>query len=316
MNFLVWQTAYLGDVILATPLIRTIQKNFPEARVSFVGRPFIRELFKGWGVELMPFSKGFKESFSILGRLRGFDVAVVPHRSLRTALIMLFSRIPVRVGFDRSEFSGAYTHVVEHRWELHEVDRNLELLRPLGVKEFVRETYLPLEEEELHASLERFGLSHKGYVVINPFSNFPLKEWSLDNWAHLIGSLKDTEVVVTGLSSDTEKAKVLGGKASFVNLVGRTSLRELMSLIKGSRLVISNDSSPVHIANALGVPAVSVYTATSSRYGFYPLMGSYLDNPAPCSPCSPNPKRCKTGTYECLSLPSPEAVLELVKELL
>ena len=316
MRFLIWQTAFLGDVILSTPLILTLRKNFPTSRITFVGRPFVRELFKGWDIDLLPFSKGLLESFSMVEKIRNYDVAIVPHRSLRTALIMLFSGISRRIGFDRSELRLAFSDVVKHRWELHEIDRNLELLRPLGVKDFVRKTYLPLGNEEKEEVLRKFGLKDKGYIVINPFSNFALKEWSLDNWEKLIKGLKDEEIVVTGLGSDLEKARSLEERTRFRNLVGRTSLRELMGVIAGAKVVISNDSSPVHIANALGVPAVTIYTATSSDYGFYPLKGAYLNNPAPCSPCSPNPKRCRTGTRECLGLPSPDLVLEVLEEFL
>ena len=316
MKFLIWQTAFLGDVVLSTPIVRTLQKNFPDADITFVGRPFIKELFKGWDIELLPFSKGFIESFTVVKKLRDFDVAIVPHRSLRTALIMLFSRIPERIGFDRSEFPLAYTHRVKHRWDLHEVDRNLELLRPLGVEDMERRTYLPLTREETEEVLEKLGLRSGHYVVINPFSNFPLKEWSLENWLGLMNKLKEYEIVVTGLKSDREKVLSIKDRASFIDLVGKTSLRELMAVLSGAKLVISNDSSPVHIANAFGVPAFTIYTATSSAYGFFPLIGSYVNNPAPCSPCSPNPKRCRTGTYQCLSLTSPELVFESIKEFL
>ena len=316
MRILIWQTAFLGDVILATPLVLTLRKNFPSSSITFAGRPFIKELFKGWDIDLLPFSKGFRESFSVVKKIRNFDVAVVPHRSLRTALIMLASRIPRRIGFDRSELKLAFTDIVEHRWDLHEIDRNLELLKPLGVKEFVRKTYLPLSEEEKRSILNKFGLEDRGYVLINPFSNFPLKEWSLENWKTLIKKLSGEEVVVTGLKEDYEKARSLSEGVRFRNLVGKTSLRELMGVVAGARVVVSNDSSPVHMANALGVPAITVYTATSSYYGFYPLLGSYVNNPAPCSPCSPNPKRCRKGTRECLSLPSPNLVLEVLKEFL
>ena len=316
MRILIWQTAFLGDVILATPLVLTLRKNFPSSSITFAGRPFIKELFKGWDIDLLPFSKGFRESFSVVKKIRNFDVAVVPHRSLRTALIMLASRIPRRIGFDRSELKLAFTDIVEHRWDLHEIDRNLELLKPLGVKEFVRKTYLPLSEEEKRSILDKFDLEDRGYVLINPFSNFPLKEWSLENWKTLIKKLSGEEVVVTGLKEDYEKARSLSEGVRFRNLVGKTSLRELMGVVAGARVVVSNDSSPVHMANALGVPAITVYTATSSDYGFYPLLGSYVNNPAPCSPCSPNPKRCRKGTRECLSLPSPNLVFEVLKEFL
>ncbi len=317
-SFLIWQTAFLGDVVLATSLVLTLKENFPSSRIAFVGRPFIKELFKGWDVELIAFSKGFLESFRIRKVIRGFDVAIVPHRSLRTALIMLFSSIPRRIGFDRSEFRWAFTDTVPHLWGLHEIDRNLKLLEPLGVDKFVRKTYLPMGDEEMDRVLSNLGLEKKGYILVNPFSNFPLKEWSLENWARIINRLvsEGIEVVVSGLKSDLEKARRLKEMANFKNLVGKTSLRELMAVIKGSKFVLSNDSSPVHIANAFGVPAITIYTATSSRYGFYPIKGGYIDNPAPCSPCSPNPKRCKTGTLECLSLPSPDDVFKVLEGFL
>ncbi len=316
MKFLIWQTAYLGDVVLATPLIRTLKENFPDSEIAFVGRPFIKELFKGSDIITIPFSKGFLESFKILKKIKGFDVAIVPHRSLRTALVMLFSGIPRRIGFDRSEFKYAFTDIVKHRWEEHEVDRNLRLLEPLGIKKFVREPWLPMGKEERNEILEKFKLKEKEYIVINPFSNFPLKEWSIKNWERLIKLLKGYDVVITGLKSNREKLKGFSKEVKFIDLVGKTTLRELMGVLAGARLVISNDSSPVHIANAFKVPAFMIYTATSPLYGFYPLTGSYIENPAPCSPCSPNPKRCKTGTEECLSLPSADLVFERLKNFL
>ncbi len=318
MKFLVWQTAYLGDVVLTTPLIRTFFKNFPNSEVTFVGRPFCLELFRGWeGLKVVPFSKGLVESFGMVSKIKGHDVALVPHRSLRTALIILFSGIPLRVGFDRSEFPFAFNVRVSHRWELHEVERNLKLLEPLGVREFVKEPWLPMTEEEKEEVLRRFGLRGRDYVVVSPFSNFPLKEWGLEGWAKVIEGLgRRIDVVVTGVKEDTEKVRELEGRVRFVNLVGKTSLRELMGIVGGSRGVVSNDSSPVHIANALGVPAVTVYTSTSPEYGFYPLKGAYVKNPAPCSPCSPNPKRCRTGTLECLKSVPADFVLEVCEKTL
>ncbi len=309
MKFLIWQTAFLGDVVLTTPLIETIKANFPNARISFVGKPFILELLRGFDIETIPFSKTLRESFSIIKRIKDNDVALVPHRSLRSALIILASRIPTRIGFKRSEFPFAFTHRVDHDWNLHEVDRNLTLLKPLGVSKIVRKLKLYVEESEVERVLSKFSLKYKGFVVINPFSNFPLKEWALENWAGFIRKV-DRRVVVIGLPKDRIKVERLKTLADFIDLVGKTSLRELMALIKASEVVVSNDSAPVHIANALGVPALTVYTSTSSKYGFYPLIGGFLDNPSPCSPCSPNPKKCLTGTKECLYKPSPDLVLE------
>jgi heptosyltransferase-2 len=120
--------------------------------------------------------------------------------------------------------------------------------------------------------------------------------------------------VVVGTGKDMERAKVFDAYA--INLVGKTSLRELMAVISRAKLVISCDSSPVHIANALDVPAITIYTSTSPIYGFYPLKGAYLTPELACSPCSPNPKRCKTGTYDCVRAVSVEKVLSLCQTLI
>ncbi len=313
MNILIWQTAYLGDVVLATPLIRTLRKNFSSAHIAFVGRSFIRELLKGLDVELITFDKGLWESFKIAERIRDYHVAISPHISARSALILFFAGVPVRVGFDRSELSFLYTHTVRHRWELHEVDRNLELLRPLGIRNFERMPYLFVSKEEKGQVREKFKLP-EDFVVLSPFSNFRLKEWNIERWVELVKRLGIPSVVV-GTERDRQRAQIFE-KTRSLNLVGKTSLRELMAVIGLSKGVISCDSSPVHIANALGVPALSIYTATSPDYGFYPLIGNYLKPKLECSPCSPNPKTCRTGTYACLSMVRVEEVLDALGEVL
>ncbi|MCS7308270.1 MAG: glycosyltransferase family 9 protein [Aquificaceae bacterium] len=312
MNFLIWQVAYLGDVVLTTPLIRALKKHFPDARIAFVGRSFIKELLQGMGVELIPFDKGLIESFEIIGRIKGFDVVLCPHVSARSALLLFLARIPVRIGFDRSELKWLFTHRVEHVWHMHETERNLKLLEPLGVKEFESAPFLFVSKEEKELVKEKFNLP-ESFIVLSPFSNFPLKEWHLEGWLALTEKLPFTPVVV-GNQRDAERASVFSKRA--INLVGKTNLRELIALISLSKAVISCDSSPVHIANAVGVPAITLYTSTSPAYGFYPLYGAYLTPELPCSPCSPNPKRCKTKTQACLSNIEPREVLERLKLVL
>ncbi len=304
MKILLWQTAYLGDVVLATPLIQTLLKNFKDSHLAFVGRPFILELLKGYPVEPIPYDKRLTSTFELLKKIRGFDVAVSMHRSMRSALLLFLSGIKMRIGFDRSELPFLYTHRVKHRWGMHEVDRNLELLRPLGIKEFVRETKLYVDDEERELVKNRFNLP-RDFVVVSPFSNFALKEWHMEGWKGVIKGLS-TPVVLVGTPERLKDSQSFEG---VVNLVGKTSLRELLAVLSLSKLVLSCDSSPMHMANALGVPAICVYTATSPHYGFYPLLGSYLTPNLPCSPCSPNPKRCKTSTFECLRAIKPDEVL-------
>ncbi len=311
MKILIWQSAYLGDVVLTTPLIRTLKRHFPSSQVAFAGRSFIRELLKGLDVELITFDKGFWESFEVIEKLKEYHIAISPHISARSALILFFAGVPMRIGFDRSELKWLYTHIVKHRWGIHEVDRNLELLKPLGIREFERMPYLFVSEEEKKRVRDKFRLP-ESFAVLSPFSNFRLKEWNIDRWLELSKRLSITPVIV---GTDTQRASFFD-KAEGINLIGKTSLRELMAVISLSKVVISCDSAPVHIANALGVPALSVYTATSPDYGFHPLIGDYVKPKLYCSPCSPNPKVCKTGTQACLSMVGVGDVLKGLERLL
>lgn len=311
MKILIWQSAYLGDVVLTTPLIRTLKRHFPSSQVAFAGRSFIRELLKGLDVELITFDKGFWESFEVIEKLREYHIAISPHISARSALILFMAGVPTRIGFDRSELKWLYTHIVKHRWGIHEVDRNLELLKPLGIREFERMPYLYVSEEEKKRVRDKFRLP-ESFAVLSPFSNFRLKEWNIDRWLELSKRLSITPIIV---GADTQRASIFD-KVEGINLIGKTSLRELMAVISLSKVVISCDSAPVHIANALGVPALSIYTATSPDYGFYPLIGDYVKPKLYCSPCSPNPKVCKTGTQACLSMVGVGDVLKGLERLL
>ena len=211
MKVLLWQTAYLGDVVLATSLLRILTKRFQ--KVGFVGRPFIKELLKGYDVELVPFNKGFLESFRIRKAIRSYDVVLSAHRSMRTAFILYFSGIPIRVGFDKSELAFLYTHTVPHRWGMHEVERNAQLLKPLGIVPEPGELYpkLFVEQGEVRSVIEKFQLPEE-YVVLSPFSNFSLKEWYIDNWLELAKAI-GKKVVVVGTEKDMERARVFDAYA-------------------------------------------------------------------------------------------------------
>lgn len=316
MKVLLWQTAFLGDVILTVPLINAIREHLKPDLITYVGRPFIREVLRDMELNLIPFSKKLGESLKMPRLISGHDIAIVPHRSLRTALIILASRIPVRIGFDRSELRLAFNRVVKHRWGIHEVNRNLELLKPLGIEVDKPDMSIPFPKEEAERVLKSFGLRAEDYVVVSPFSNFSLKEPDLKLWRELIGKLRDFRIVLTGTSADQDRSMALEDFPNVLNLVGKTSLRELMGVLSRAKVLISADSSPVHIANALGTPAVTLFTATSPIYGFNPFYGGYIENPAHCSPCSPNPKACKTGTLECRVSISADSVLEVLQKFL
>ncbi len=327
MKILVYQTAFLGDLILTSPLLKSIHKTF-NCEVHLVLRRGFEEVFKGFNfIKPIPVSKPSPFSLSKLLREYSFDVAISPHRSHRTSITLFLSKVPKRIGFDRAGFSFLYTDVVPHRFEkgLHEVERNLSLLKPLD-KEFNvvydREPELLLKPEEVESTLQKFGL-RKPYIVFAPGSVWPTKAWLPEYYGEVIKhySSKGYETVIVGSKSDfpyCQKAWETSGKAA-KNLCGKTGLREFFSVIKGAELVISNDSSPVHVAVSVKTPVVEIYGTTVPEFGFFPYgKGEIVElQGLKCRPCGLHGKKsCPEKHFRCMADLKPEIVIEKADKLL
>ena len=327
MKVLVYQTAFLGDLILTSPLLKSIHKTF-NCEVFIVLRKGFEEVFKGFDfLKPIPVLKPSPFSLSKLLREHSFDIAISPHRSHRASIALFLSRIPKRIGFDRAGFSFLYTDTVPHRFKkgLHEVERNLSLLKPLE-KEFTvvydREPELPLKPEEVESVLQKFELK-KPYIVFAPGSVWPTKAWLPEYYGEVIKyySGKGYETVIVGSKSDLpycQKAWETSGKVA-KNLCGKTGLREFFSVIKGAALVISNDSSPVHVAVSVKTPVVEIYGATVPDFGFFPYgKGEIVElKGLKCRPCGLHGRKsCPEKHFKCMADLKPEMVIEKADKLL
>ncbi len=298
-------------MVLATSLLQNTLEIFGDYNVGFAGRPFIKDILQGYKINLHPYDKSLKESFDILKAIKGYETVLSLHVSLRSAFILYMSGIKRRIGFDRSEGKFFYTDLVHYQEKgLHEIQRNIKLLELLTSKNIIpKPPKLYVEENMLDFVKRKFDLP-SSFIVISPKSNFFLKTWKQEYFLELAKSI-DKPIVIL---SDTRLAAFDNIK-HVKNLSGSTSLKEFIGVVSLSELVIANDSSAVHIANAFGKKAITIYCATSSSYGFYPIFGDYLEPTLGCHPCSINPKSCKTKTLECLSFIKPKDVLEKLKAL-
>ncbi|WP_457681346.1 lipopolysaccharide heptosyltransferase II [Thermovibrio sp.] len=329
-KLLVFQTAFLGDLILTSPLLKSLKRTFPSSELHLVVRSGLEEVFKGfWAVDrVIPFNKKGLWSFAKKLRSESYSLAISPHRSHRTGLILFLAGIPKRVGYDRAGFSFLYTDRVKHEFKkgLHEVERLLRLLKPL--ERVFRVVYdrgveLALSQEEFLSSLNKFSLKSKSYAVLAPGSVWPTKAWLPEYFAKVGDFLKKKgyEVVVLGSKTDRVYCERVCTftKNAFLNLCGKTSLREFFSLIKGASIVVSNDSSPVHAAAAFKTPVVEVYGATVPDFGFFPYgPGKFVEvEGLKCRPCGLHGgKRCPEGHFKCMKELKPEKVISAVEELL
>ncbi len=313
MKIVVWQTAFLGDLILTTPLLASLKKIYPESSIDVITKPFGTEVLKNNPnvKNIIVFDKSKNSTFSLIKKLKKekYNLAVSPHRSHRASYSLFLSKIPERVGFDKAGFSFLYTKKVRHRFDgTHEIDRNLRLLTVLdgfSEEKLIRYPEIFLSEEE-NNFYKKLGLREKDYILVAPGSKWNTKRWTVEGFSELINKIgKEETVVLFGGKEDIEYVSQIEEnlKVKTVNLVGKTSLRESFSVVKNAKALISNDSAPVHMAVSFNTPVVSIFGPTVKDFGFYPYRNGVVVEVKglKCRPCGLHGhKTCPTGTFECM----------------
>ncbi|WP_028950330.1 lipopolysaccharide heptosyltransferase II [Sulfurihydrogenibium subterraneum] len=330
MKILLYQTAFLGDLILTTPLIESIKKIYPQSNLTVISKPFGKEVLKNnpFVDRLITFDKNKDYTLDLIKTLRRekFDIAISPHRSHRASYILFLTGIPKRIGFDKAGFSFLYTDVAPHRFDsTHEIDRNLKILEKLpdykpNLVERNPKLYLDPEEDSFYKSID---LKDKSYIVIAPGSKWETKRWTDKGFAAVIDTLikRGETVVLIGSGEDLDFVEKILSKTEEkpINLVGKTNLRQTFSLIKHSKLLISNDSAPVHMAVSFDVPVIDIYGPTVKDFGFYPYKNGVVVEVEglKCRPCGLHGhKVCPIKTHDCMEKIKPEFVLEKVDKIL
>jgi heptosyltransferase-2 len=330
MRFVIWQTAFLGDLILTTPLVSSLKKLYPDSFIALISKPFGKEIFKNnpYLDELIIFDKSKNSVFSLIKKLKeyNFDIAISPHRSHRASYSLFLAKIPERIGFDKAGFSFLYTKKAKHRFDgTHEIDRNLKLLQFLPnyqedkLQRFPQ-IFLTPDEDNFYKSL---SLEKQEYIVVAPGSKWETKKWIEEGFKEVINYLsKRYKVVAIGGKEDTNLSqKILENldKKNIINLTGRTNLRESFSIIKNAKALISNDSAPVHMAVAFGTPVVDIYGPTTTDLGFYPYRNGVVVEikDLDCRPCGLHGhKACPEKHFKCMKLITPQMVINSLEKLL
>ena len=258
------------------------------------------------------------------------DILLVPHRSFRSALIAWLSRVPIRIGFTSSEGRFFYTKTVPFSWMIHDAERNLSLLQGIAKEQFTAEKlsmrYAPSAEENVERLMKDFNLEGKVLVGIHAGSAWPTKCWPMEYFVKLISRLQSElgvqAVLIGGGKEDTAQGEKIcqlstGHAAS---LCGKTSLADLMALMKHFKLFITNDSGPMHIATAFDVPTLAIFGPTTRELGFFPYGEGHRVmevKDLPCRPCALHGgKKCPKKHFKCMRDISPDVVFENAKEML
>lgn len=318
MNFLVIQTAFIGDVVLATPLVEKINRFFPDSSIDVLvrngnekllsGHPHIRKVLI-WNKKEHKYAGLISLSRQI--RTEQYDWVINCQRFAASGLLTVFSGARNTVGFDKNPFSFLYSRRVAHRYgssasPLHEVDRNLSLITHL--------TDNSSEKPRLYPSTADFDRAAEfaggqPYVCIAPTSVWFTKQFPAHKWLELIRILlpRGYRIFLLGGNEDVQPCEAMRVAASHPevrNAAGRLSFLESAALMKGAAMNYANDSAPVHIASAVDAPVTAVFCSTVTSFGFTPLSRrSHIvesKEHLACRPCGLHGfKACPKGHFAC-----------------
>lgn len=313
-SFLIIQTAFIGDVILATALVEKLRKHYPNSPIDFllrkgnetllIGNPNIREVIV-WDKKMGKIKNLLKITAYV--RSKNYDGVVNAHRFASSGLITAFSGAKVKSGFDKNPWSFMFTHRVKHDLEssLHETERNQKLI------EFITDRNRELPR--LYPSAKDFekvrALQVGKYICVAPTSVWFTKQLPADQWIDFLNSVIDQvdAIFLLGAFSDQilcEKIKTQTQNKKVVNLAGQLSFLESASLMKGALMNFVNDSAPMHIASAMNAPVTAIFCSTVPSFGFGPLSEKskivQTTEKLECRPCGLHGyKACPKGHFKC-----------------
>jgi heptosyltransferase-2 len=324
---LVIQTAFLGDVILSTGLLSALAERY--GPVDVVTTPAAAPLLETHPAvgSVVPFDKhgtdrGVDGFFRLVRTLkaRGYARAFLPHRSLRSALLARLAGIVERVGFAGGPGSWSYTRRVPLPLDGHDAERQLALAdgqRDGGTEGRTARVSLGITADDRDAAarwLSERGIA-EGFVALAPGSIWGTKRWP--GYTELVTRL-DGPVVVIGGPEDASLAAQVAGAAPHRahSAAGELSLRVSAALLERARVLVTNDSAPLHLAGAVGTRVVAVFGPTVPSFGFGPRGGAdrvVQRDGLECRPCSRHgPQVCPLGHHRCMHEIGVEQVVEAV----
>jgi len=333
---LIFQTAYLGDVVLTTPLIRTAAHVWKDSSIWLACQPqWIQAVSRLPGLSgILPYAKrnADRGTFAMLQIARqikqqGFDLVLCPHPSFRSGLILRMANIPIRIGFHDSAGSLFFNCKVHREVSAHESLRMLSLLDAAGVardKWICEPMVIPDPNENIDRFLETFGLKPDSKIAaVHPGSVWATKRWLPEGFAAVADELVSNygfHVFILGGKDDVQVANQTqkAAKLPHLNIAGRTSLNQLIALLARITVLVTNDSGPAHLASALGKRVVAIFGSTVPAQGYAPmgLKSKVVEVPLNCRPCGPHGhQKCPLGHFQCMHLVTSKLVLDAVEGL-
>ncbi len=317
-RFLIIQTAFTGDVVLATAIAEKLHGFYPDAQIDFLLRKGNEDLLKGH-----PFIKNvlvwdkksgkYRDLLRIAKCIRQekYTHIINPHRFATSGFLTLLSGAGYRSGFDKNPLSFGFTLKVEHVFSavgdprpVHEVDRYQQLIADItDDKSAMPALYPSVADYDVARQYQA-----RQYICIAPASVWFTKQFPVAKWIELIDRLPAGFTVhIIGAPSDTGLAQEIIGKTTngqVNDLCGKLSFLQSAALMKAAAMNYTNDSAPLHFATAMNAPVTAVFCSTVPAFGFGPLRENArtveIKEQLYCRPCGLHGyKACPEGHFRC-----------------
>jgi len=336
LRILILKPSSLGDVVQALPVLRLLKRQFPVASVYWwvstdllpllEGDPDLAGLFpfdrRGWGS-----LRVWRQTFASVRQMRRleFDWIIDLQGLARSGIVAWLAKGQLTIGLDdaREGAPGFYDVAVPRPTPTtHAVDWYLQVLTVLGVPIDKPFDWLPPKSTVADRVSRQWPDLGSQWVALHPGARWPTKRWPVTAYAELVGRLAaqhpHRRFVLLGGAADVPLGAAITAQnpGCCLNLIGQTSLPEMVEWIRRSAVMVTNDTGPMHVAAALGGPVVALFGPTDpNRTGPYGQIDQVIRQPPPCAPCLravcywPQP-------MECLTRITPETVAAIIEQRL
>lgn len=329
IRILIIHTAFIGDIVLSTPLIKKLRDTYPKAEITYLTTPVGASILRNnphlnhiIEYDKRGEHKGMKGFWAIAKKLKieAYNLVITPHRYLRSTFLTFLTGAPIRRGYDSAAASFLYNERVHYDKSKHEVEKLLSFVPKDEGKRYEIEIFpTELEVEKIDKLLEK---RREKVVVVAPGSKWFTKKWPLEYFNRVIKELEkreDTTVVVVGGKEEMFFNMPLANTT--IDLRGKTTLLELAEVIRRADIVLTNDSSPIHIASAFpNVRILALFGPTVEKFGFFPWSKNsevFQVEGLECRPCSIHGgDSCPKKHFKCMLDIKPEMVLERIESIL
>lgn len=313
VKFLIIQTAFIGDVILATPIIEKLHKFYPDSQIDFLLRKGNENLLRNhpYVSNLLIWDKKKdkkKNMFRIIKLIRNkkYDYVINLQRFTSTGIITAFSKGKIKVGFNKNPFSFLFTRKINHEIGngKHEVERNIETVTEITDESIFNPKLYPSNEDYQIVSQYKM----RPYICIAPTSVWYTKQFLVEKWVELINRTdsKYQIYLIGGPDDKMDCDKIISesNNKNVTNLCGELSLLQTSALMANSSMNYVNDSAPMHMSSAMNAPTTAVFCSTVPKFGFGPLSDNSkvieTEEKLDCRPCGLHGyKACPKGHFKC-----------------